>query len=110
MMAKQMQQVVKGMSAALKSLNVEKVSSIMSAFEEKNMDIDVVTQGISTGIASTLNGLNPETEVSELLQRAGEEVGLDYLASLEEGTPVPTGVRQREREAQVQSTRAAVES
>lgn len=110
MMTKQMQQVVKGMHTALNSLNVDKVSSIMTSFEEKSMDIEVVTKGISNGIATTVSGMNPETETNELLQQAGEAVGLDYLRTLEEGTPVPIGLKQRERPEAVKSQKTAVES
>ena len=105
-----MQQVVKGMHSALKSLNVEKVSSIMEGFEQKSFDIEVVTRGISNGIATTVGTATSEMETTELLQQAGEQVGLDYLASLEEGTPVPMGTRQRETPTTVKSTQRAVES
>lgn len=93
-MTKNMKRVVNGMSSVLKSMDVEKISSLMEQFEEDNETLDVRTKYMDTAVSNTVSGATPEAQVTELMQQAADEVGIRYLTELEE--QVPSGSPQKD--------------
>ena len=76
------QGVVKGMSAAMKSMNLEKISGLMDQFEKEFEDLDVQTsvmEGAMTG--STATNV-PQDSVDILMRQAADEAGLELNMDL----------------------------
>merc|ERR1712223_1372527 len=80
--SKSMEGVVKGMSAAMKSMNLEKISGLMDQFEKEFEDLDVQTsvmEGAMTG--STATNV-PQDSVDILMRQAADEAGLELNMDL----------------------------
>eukprot|EP00204_Picochlorum_oklahomense_P002957 CAMPEP_0118806860 /NCGR_PEP_ID=MMETSP1161-20130426/33301_1 /TAXON_ID=249345 /ORGANISM="Picochlorum oklahomensis, Strain CCMP2329" /LENGTH=179 /DNA_ID=CAMNT_0006736109 /DNA_START=270 /DNA_END=809 /DNA_ORIENTATION=- len=88
-MNKNMHKVVSGMSKVLNAMDVEKLTQVMEKFETDNETLDVRTAYMDEAIASTVSGATPTENVTELMTRIGDEIGLDVSGQLEDG-PVPT--------------------
>lgn len=77
-----MQQTVKGMSSAMKSMNVEKISDTMSQFSQLFQDMDVNASVISGAMDSSAASMVPMDEVDALLERIDDEQEVDTAALL----------------------------
>eukprot|EP00511_Aplanochytrium_stocchinoi_P004228 CAMPEP_0204825566 /NCGR_PEP_ID=MMETSP1346-20131115/3431_1 /ASSEMBLY_ACC=CAM_ASM_000771 /TAXON_ID=215587 /ORGANISM="Aplanochytrium stocchinoi, Strain GSBS06" /LENGTH=181 /DNA_ID=CAMNT_0051953237 /DNA_START=395 /DNA_END=940 /DNA_ORIENTATION=+ len=97
-MNKNMHKVVSGMSKGLKAMDVEKLTKVMEQFEEDNETLDVRTAYMDGAIANTVSGATPQSNVTELMQQIGDEIGLDVSGQLEDG-PVPTSAPIKESTA-----------
>mmetsp|Transcript_7798 Transcript_7798/g.9887 ORF Transcript_7798/g.9887 Transcript_7798/m.9887 type:complete len:200 (-) Transcript_7798:1739-2338(-) len=97
-MNKNMHKVVSGMSKVLKAMDVEKLTKVMEQFEEDNETLDVRTAYMDGAIANTVSGATPQSNVTELMQQIGDEIGLDVSGQLEDG-PVPTSAPIKESTA-----------
>ena len=104
-----MAQTVKGMDAALKNMDLEKIGAVMEKFESQFEDLDVVGgyyEGVAGGVESQQVGAEGQGEVDALMSRVADEAGVELKQGLEEGS-VPneelgttTGKhKEREREA-----------
>jgi len=79
---KSMEGVVKGMSAAMKQMNLEKISSLMDQFEKQFEDLDVQT-GVMEGAMSQSTATNvPQEGVDNLMKQAADEAGLELNMDL----------------------------
>jgi len=79
---KSMEGVVKGMSAAMKSMNLEKISGLMDQFEKQFEDLDVQT-GVMEGAMNQTTATNIPTEgVDNLMKQAADEAGLELNMEL----------------------------
>jgi len=79
---KSMEGVVKGMSAAMKSMNLEKISTLMDKFEKEFEDLDVQT-GVMEGAMSQTTATNvPQEGVDQLMRQAADEAGLELNMEL----------------------------
>jgi len=79
---KSMEGVVKGMSAAMKSMNLEKISGLMDQFEKQFEDLDVQT-GVMEGAMSQTTATNiPQEGVDNLMKQAADEAGLELNMEL----------------------------
>merc|ERR1711874_560061 len=79
---KSMEGVVKGMSAAMKSMNLEKISTLMDSFEKQFEDLDVQT-GVMEGAMSQTTATNvPQEGVDNLMKQAADEAGLELNMEL----------------------------
>jgi charged multivesicular body protein 1 len=67
--------VVKAMESAMKSMNLEKVQTLMDRFEKDFEDLDVqsATMEGSMNAATTLNA--PQYQVDALIQEAADKAG-----------------------------------
>jgi len=84
-----MSQTVKGMSSAMKSMNVEKISDTMAQFSKLFEDMDVNASTISGAMDSSTASMVPMDEVDALLERIDDEQEVDttqLLNSLGKGT------------------------
>merc|ERR1719213_1585095 len=91
--------VVKGMSAAMKSMNLEKISGLMDQFEKEFEDLDVQTSVMEGAMSQSTATNIPQDSVENLMRRAADEAGLELNMDL----PGPA------QQTVGQSTQASVE-
>ncbi|XP_023013944.1 charged multivesicular body protein 1 [Leptinotarsa decemlineata] len=77
--------VVKTMDAAMKSMNLEKISSVMDKFEQQFEDLGVQTDVLENTMGQTTTTLVPQNDVDSLMQQVADEAGLDLNMELPEG-------------------------
>ncbi|KAL5103537.1 Charged multivesicular body protein 1b [Taenia crassiceps] len=87
-----MRNVVNGMSAAMKSMNLEKVSTLMDQFEKEFESLDVQSQ-VMEGTMSNTTSLNaPSNEVDSLMRETADEAGIELDLNLPSGVTSTIGV------------------
>merc|ERR1712227_857830 len=79
---KSMEGVVKGMSAAMKSMNLEKISGLMDQFEKEFEDLDVQTSVMEGAMSQTTATNVPQDSVEVLMRQAADEAGLELNMDL----------------------------
>jgi len=79
---KSMEGVVKGMSAAMKSMNLEKISTLMDKFEKEFEDLDVQTSVMEGAMSQTTATNVPQDSVENLMKQAADEAGLELNMEL----------------------------
>ena len=62
----------------MKSMNLEKISTLMDKFEKQFEDIDVQTQYMENAMSSTTTTTVPENQVDNLMQQVADEAGYEY--------------------------------
>ncbi|KAF7287033.1 charged multivesicular body protein 1 [Rhynchophorus ferrugineus] len=77
--------VVKAMDAAMKSMNLEKISGVMDKFEQQFEDLGVQTDVLENTMAQTTTTLIPQNDVDSLMQQVADEAGLELNMELPEG-------------------------
>ena len=82
-----MVRVTKALDRVLGSMEPERIAQVLDQFEEQNMTLDVRMDFMDEKISSTVAGVTPEDEVSNLLQEVGDQVGLDVSEALDQGLP-----------------------
>mmetsp|Transcript_18296 Transcript_18296/g.32361 ORF Transcript_18296/g.32361 Transcript_18296/m.32361 type:complete len:205 (+) Transcript_18296:139-753(+) len=82
-LTKSLTKTVSGMDQVLKTMDVEKIGSVMDKFESNFEDLDVRTAYMDSAIDATTAGTTPETEVSELMQMVADEHGLEIAEELD---------------------------
>merc|ERR1711860_72853 len=97
--SKSMEGVVKGMSAAMKSMNLEKISGLMDQFEKEFEDLDVQTSVMEGAMSQTTATNVPQDSVEVLMRQAADEAGLELKMDLPGPAESTVG----------QSTKASVE-
>merc|ERR1712209_365140 len=80
--SKSMEGVVKGMSAAMKSMNLEKISTLMDNFEKEFEDLDVQTSVMEGAMSQTTATNIPQDSVEVLMRQAADEAGLELNMDL----------------------------
>merc|ERR1712150_233563 len=80
--SKSMEGVVKGMSAAMKSMNLEKISGLMDQFEKEFEDLDVQTSVVEGAMNQTTATNIPQDAVEGLMKQAADEAGLELNMEL----------------------------
>merc|ERR1711874_801891 len=79
---KSMEGVVKGMSAAMKSMNLEKISGLMDQFEKEFEDLDVQTSVMEGAMSQSTATNVPQDSVEVLMRQAADEAGLELKMDL----------------------------
>lgn len=77
--------VVKAMDAAMKSMNLEKISGLMDKFEKQFEDLDVQASCMEDTMSSTTTVTAPQHEVEGLMQQVADEAGLELNMELPQG-------------------------
>ncbi|XP_045471195.1 charged multivesicular body protein 1b [Harmonia axyridis] len=77
--------VVKAMDAAMKSMNLEKISSVMDKFEQQFEDLGVQSDVLENTMSQTTTTLVPTNDVDSLMQQVADEAGLELNMELPEG-------------------------
>lgn len=67
--------VVKAMDAAMKSMNLEKISNLMDKFESQFEDLDVQSSYMENTMSQTTTTAVPQGDVDNLLQQVADEAG-----------------------------------
>lgn len=67
--------VVKAMDAAMKSMNLEKISSLMDKFESQFEDLDVQSSYMENTMSQTVTTSIPQNDVDNLMQQVADEAG-----------------------------------
>merc|ERR1712062_823234 len=88
---KSMEGVVKGMSAAMKSMNLEKISGLMDQFEKEFEDLDVQTSVMEGAMSQTTATNIPQDSVENLMKQAADEAGLELIMDLPSAANNPIG-------------------
>ena len=73
---------MKGMSAAMKSMNLEKISGLMDQFEKEFEDLDVQTSVMEGAMSQTTATNVPQDSVEVLMRQAADEAGLELNMDL----------------------------
>lgn len=79
--------VVKAMDAAMKSMNLEKISNVMDKFEQQFEDLDVQSGVLENTMSQTTTTMIPQNEVDSLMHQVADEAGLELNMELPEGVP-----------------------
>jgi len=77
--------VVKAMDAAMKGMNLEKISSLMEKFESQFEDLDVQSSVMEGTMSDTVTTSVPQGDVDNLLQQVADEAGLELNMELPSG-------------------------
>ena len=77
-----MQGVVKAMDSAMKSMNLEKVSTLMDKFEKEFEDLDVQTSVMEGAMSQTTATNVPTESVDSLMKQAADESGIELNMEL----------------------------
>lgn len=91
-MSKAMGNVVKGMSSALKSMDVEKISKTMDSFEKQFEDMDVRAGYMEASMNSSVASSTPEDQVDTLIQQVADEHQLDVSFALDDAGMVGNNI------------------
>ncbi|KAI9365428.1 Snf7-domain-containing protein [Zopfochytrium polystomum] len=86
-----MARVVRGMEAASKTMDLEKIARVMEGFEEQFENLDVQTASMEGALASQNAIMSPGDEVDELMMRVADENGLEMQMEMP-GVGVGVGV------------------
>lgn len=71
--------VVKAMDAAMKSMNLEKISSLMDKFENQFEDLDVQSSYMDNTMSQSTTTAVPQGDVENLLQQVADEAGYKII-------------------------------
>lgn len=82
--------VVKAMDAAMKGMNLEKISSLMEKFEQQFEDLDVQSSVMENTMSDTTTTSVPQADVDNLLQQVADEAGLELNMELPSGVQSAT--------------------
>lgn len=74
--------VVKAMDAAMKSMNLEKISNLMDKFENQFEDLDVQSSYMENTMSQTVTTSIPQSDVDNLMQQVADEAGLELNMEL----------------------------
>jgi len=74
--------VVKSMDSAMKSMNLEKISSLMDKFESNFEDLDVQTSVMEGAMSQTTATNVPQDAVDQLMKQTADEAGLELNMDL----------------------------
>uniref|UniRef100_A0A336MPL0 CSON014926 protein n=1 Tax=Culicoides sonorensis TaxID=179676 RepID=A0A336MPL0_CULSO len=100
--------VVKAMDAAMKGMNLEKISTLMDKFESQFEDLDVQSSVLENTMSETTTTSVPQSDVEQLMQRIADEAGLELNMELPSGPQASTlGASTQEQEKDELSHRLA---
>ncbi|KAI1618684.1 Snf7 family [Exophiala viscosa] len=85
-----MAQTVKGMDAALKNMDLDKIGAVMEKFESQFEDLDVVSgyyENVAGGVESQQVGAQGQGEVDALMNRVADEAGVELSQEMQQKVP-----------------------
>uniref|UniRef100_A0A8D8TZJ5 Charged multivesicular body protein 1b n=1 Tax=Cacopsylla melanoneura TaxID=428564 RepID=A0A8D8TZJ5_9HEMI len=77
--------VVKAMDAAMKSMNLEKISGLMDKFEEQFEDLDVQSSVMENTMSQSVTTSVPQNDVDNLMKQVADEAGLELTMAFPTG-------------------------
>lgn len=90
-----MQGVVKAMDSAMKSMNLEKISTLMDKFEKEFEDLDVQTSVMEGAMSQTTATNIPTDAVDVLMKQAADEAGIELSHELPSAASNTIGTAQQ---------------
>jgi charged multivesicular body protein 1 len=99
------------MDAAMKGMNLEKISGLMDRFEQQFEDLDVQSSVMDNTMSSTVTTSVPQNDVDALMLRVADEAGLELNMDLPSaaastiGTTVQASTEQDELTARLAKLR-----
>ena len=84
--------VVKNLDAAMRSMNLEKVSALMDKFESQFEDLDVQSSYMEATMSQTTTTAVPQDQVNGLMTQVADEAGLDLNLELPQGQTSTVGI------------------
>ncbi|GAB6026230.1 Charged multivesicular body protein 1a [Chamberlinius hualienensis] len=84
--------VVKAMDAAMKSMNLEKISTLMDKFEKQFEDLDVQSSYMENTMSQTTTTAVPQNDVDSLMQKVADEAGIELNMQLPQGETASVGM------------------
>lgn len=78
--------VVKAMDSAMKSMSLEKISTVMDKFEKQFEDLDVQSSYMENTMSSTTTVSVPQNDVDGLMHQIADEAGLELNMELPSAT------------------------
>ncbi|XP_069757432.1 charged multivesicular body protein 1a isoform X2 [Narcine bancroftii] len=110
---KNMARVTQGLDKALKSMDLQKISSVMDKFEQQVQNLDVHTSVMEDSMSSAMTLTTPQEQVDSLILQIAEENGLEVMDQLNQ---LPAGaasldessVREQAKEDQLSRRLAAL--
>jgi charged multivesicular body protein 1 len=92
---KAMGQTVKGMSSAMKSMNVDDITKTMESFEKQFEDMDVKSAYMEGAMEASTSLSTPPEEVELLIRKVADEHGLTVSTQMDTigsvSTSLPAG-------------------
>jgi len=82
MMSKNMEQVTKVITQAMKSMNLEKNITTMDKFEKQCEELDVQLNVVDSSMKEATSAVNQDTQVDSLLKQVADENGLEIQTEL----------------------------
>lgn len=79
---KNMTGVVRAMEGAMRSMDLEKIQSMMDRFEESFEKLDVQTEIMDGAMQGTSVGLTPQADVNKLMQEQADAAGIQLQEEL----------------------------
>jgi charged multivesicular body protein 1 len=79
------------MDAAMKGMNLEKISGLMDKFEQQFEDLDVQSNVMESTMNSTVTTSVPQNDVDALMMRVADEAGLELNMELPSGPSASIG-------------------
>lgn len=70
------------MDAAMKSMNLEKISSLMDRFEQQFEDLDVQSSYMENAMSQSTTTSVPQGDVDSLMQQVADEAGYVLQSSI----------------------------
>ncbi|KAI5843635.1 Snf7 family [Tricharina praecox] len=91
-----MANVVKGMDAAMKTMNLERISVVMDKFEQQFEDLDVAVGYYENATSSATAVGTPQEDVDRLMGKIADEAGLEMEQDMPEATKHKVGPTEQE--------------
>jgi charged multivesicular body protein 1 len=85
-----MANIVRGMDAALASMDMQRITTVMDKFEQQFEDLDVQANYVENSMNSTTALTTPPDEVDSLISQVADEHGLEIAGKMGAGS-VPAG-------------------
>jgi len=85
-----MANIVRGMDAALASMDMQRITMVMDKFEQQFEDLDVQANYVENSMNSTTALTTPPDEVDSLISQVADEHGLEIAGKVGAGS-VPAG-------------------
>jgi len=84
-----MANIVKGLDAAMKTMDMAKITKVMDTFEKQFEDLDVQSEYVEQAMNQSTSMTTPADQVDTLIQQVAEQHGLALTEQLG-GTVVPS--------------------
>lgn len=84
--------VVRAMEAAMKSMNLEKISNLMDRFEHEFENLDVQAGVMENTMTATTTLTSPQNEVDSLMKQVADEAGLELNMEMPSAATTSVGV------------------